>query len=275
MKCDDARELIQLYVDSELDARSTLRVRDHIESCSGCGRMVDAYVRQDALLREGAKREFLPADGVRARILAAIEKDSTGSGQGRLVRALRRPWFKAAAVVLVIAPVVLYFLSGGIGVLPPVATVCAAAASDHADHCSPESGWKAVTNEQELAAIAWSYGLSSGLPDLLEFGFRTPRGRVCKVGDSRYLHIVYYTPDREPLSLFVRSTDSNGNPNIILREQRGYRVVITTGSGRELLVVTSRDDKEASAIAQSVWTHASTPARSSETRAKAGTTGTN
>jgi hypothetical protein len=254
MNCDETSELIQLYMDNELDARSTLRVRDHLEICPRCAGLLDAYVRQDSLLREEAKREIVSSEALRRSVIETIGSESVRPAK----RWFRRSWLRAAAIAIVLGPALLYLFTPDIFL--PGASVCALAASDHANHCSLESRWKGITDEQELSALAWSYGLAGGVPDLSNLGFGQPCGRICRLHDSRYLHIVYYTSGEEPLSVFARSSDSAPRDlDLILRVQRGYSVAIASGSGRELLVVTSRDENSAQVIAREAWTKASLP----------------
>ena len=253
MNCDEARDLIQLYMDNELDARTTLRVRDHLESCKGCGGLLDAYVRQDSLLREEAKRDLVSSEALRKRVIETIALESARPAN----RWLRRTWLRVAAIAIVVGSVCVYLLRPDI--FSPGATVCALAATDHANHCSPDARWRGITDEQELSALARSYGLTAGVPDLSDFGFTQPCGWLCKLRDSNYLHVVYYTAGQESLSLFARSNASTpGDLDLVLREQRGYRVAIASGSGREMLVVTARDEKSASEITRAVWAKVAT-----------------
>ncbi|HEU4386473.1 MAG TPA: zf-HC2 domain-containing protein [Blastocatellia bacterium] len=251
MNCDEANDLIQLYMDNELDAQTTLRVRDHLDLCHGCSGLLDAYVRQDSLLREEAGREPVTSDRLRKSVIDTLERESARPGKQW------RSLLRAAAVVVVLGSVLVYLLMPDI--LTPGATVCALAASDHAGHCSLDARWKGITDEQELAVLARSYGLAAGVPDLSNFGFKQPCGRLCRLRDSNYLHIVYYATGQESLSLFARgSASAAGDLDLILREQLGYRVVIATGSSREMLIVTSRDEKAATDIARTVWTRVAT-----------------
>ena len=42
MRCQDARRLLDLYIDSELDARESLEVAEHLERCAACARRFSA-----------------------------------------------------------------------------------------------------------------------------------------------------------------------------------------------------------------------------------------
>ena len=42
MRCHEARNLLGPYLDSELDAKASLEVAQHLESCEDCARVFDA-----------------------------------------------------------------------------------------------------------------------------------------------------------------------------------------------------------------------------------------
>jgi mycothiol system anti-sigma-R factor len=50
--CDEALENLYLYLDAELDAVSSEKIRAHLEECSGCGPMFDFEGRLKSVVRE-------------------------------------------------------------------------------------------------------------------------------------------------------------------------------------------------------------------------------
>ena len=50
MKCAEARKFIRLYLDSELDARNSFEVEQHLESCTECAGLFEAEKKFDARL---------------------------------------------------------------------------------------------------------------------------------------------------------------------------------------------------------------------------------
>jgi anti-sigma factor RsiW len=48
MRCHEARNLLGPYLDSELDARTSLDIAQHLESCADCARVFDAEARLEA-----------------------------------------------------------------------------------------------------------------------------------------------------------------------------------------------------------------------------------
>ena len=47
MRCHEARNLIAPYLDSELDAKTTLEIEQHLEACSDCARVFEAEASVD------------------------------------------------------------------------------------------------------------------------------------------------------------------------------------------------------------------------------------
>jgi anti-sigma factor RsiW len=251
MNCDEARDLVQPYIDNELDVHVTLAVRDHVESCPACGRLLSLYLKQDSLLQETARADSIDTSALRKRITTMIAREAPRPRPGLARRMFRQPWFRVAAGVVLSVSIASYFLwfnQSGADL-----TLCAAAASDHADHCAVDSKVNAITDPQELAILARGFGIENGVPDLSRFGFGSPRGRTCRVGAAKYLHLVYYGAGQEPLSVFVRSNHTGPeSSDLTLSHQLGYQVAIATAAEVELVVVTSLDEKNASEIARAI-----------------------
>jgi anti-sigma factor RsiW len=90
MNCTEVRDIIQLYLDSELNARSTLNVLRHLEHCSGCSRLFHRYLGEKARLRQAARSEAINSQRLRGRIVWAIRKEAAGSRYQWICRELRR-----------------------------------------------------------------------------------------------------------------------------------------------------------------------------------------
>lgn len=249
MGCSEVKDLIQLYLDDELDARDTLNVQRHLESCSACSHLLDGFMEQDRLLKEAARAAAIDSRSVRLKILSVIRNEAEQSRSRWVVPVA---WRRVAAIVALAAVTGLLLLRGGF--LPGInENVYAAVASDHADHCSIDSRVGATTDRQELDRLSTTYGKLDRTPDLSAFGYEDPFGRTCKVSGTVFLHLVYHRSDRQALSLFVRAHSSglvaDGLTDL---QQAGYKMASLSKSGIDLLVVTSLDDEQTSAIAQTI-----------------------
>ena len=71
MRCHETRQFLGPYLDSELDAKTSLEVEQHIESCPDCARVFAAEEKLDAhiftTLRQGPRTGAL-WDGVESRL---------------------------------------------------------------------------------------------------------------------------------------------------------------------------------------------------------------
>lgn len=62
MKCNEARKLLNPYLDSELDSKSSLEVEQHLDSCAECAGLFEAEAKFAARIRDAVRRgERTPA----------------------------------------------------------------------------------------------------------------------------------------------------------------------------------------------------------------------
>ena len=56
MKCDEVQTLHGPYLDSELDAKNSLEIQQHLKTCPGCARLFAEAEKRDARLMAGLNR---------------------------------------------------------------------------------------------------------------------------------------------------------------------------------------------------------------------------
>lgn len=265
MNCGEAKDLIQLYLDDELDTRSTLGVQQHLEGCPSCAGAFETLLQQDQLLQRAARAETIDSSRVRAGILAALQQQqplptpstafsaSPGIWQGAsqaLLRWWRVPaWPRLAAAVALVLVITLAALR--FGWMPGVnEAVYAAAAADHAAHCAANMMMEGdITDAVELNRTASAFAHLRAVPDLTAFGYGAPRGRVCKIGETEFMHIVYQHAAQPPLSLFLRlHTPSLIAAPLKALQRDGYRVASLSRNGAEVLAVSSLDETQTTAL---------------------------
>ncbi|MGE0129005.1 MAG: anti-sigma factor [Blastocatellales bacterium] len=258
MNCGETKELIQLYMDNELDARSTLAVQRHLDSCSACSRQLDTLLLQDRTLKQAARAEIVDSARVRAAILGAIAQETQAEAPRRTRNWIPARWLKmtawqrlAAVAVLVL---VATFLALRVGWMPGVnEAVYAAVAADHAAHCSPDVMMGAVIDPGELRQLVTTSVKVKAVPDLSAFGYGDPRGRVCKVSEVEFLHLVYYHASLPPISLFLRPHNSNLITERLTALHSGsFNVVSVSQTGVDLLIVSSLSEEQTSSITRAI-----------------------
>lgn len=247
MRCDEAKNLIQLYMDNELDPCNTLEVQRHLENCPPCSHLLETFMLQDRLLSEAARSERINSDHLRRQILDAIRDQKPKSGW-------LSGWRRAAAIIILIGIGSLIALRT---ILPADGDVYAAAISDHRS-CSKRTDMTLAQGEK-LDQLIGSLVDLKGAPDLSAFGYTWLRGRSCKLyckvkkAEAQFLHLVFYGPGREPLSVFLARHPSklvDGEAKLLLRDNSN--VALIPGPKVDLIVVSPLDREQTSSIVRAI-----------------------
>jgi hypothetical protein len=250
MTCREVKELIYLYMDSELDARGTLEVQRHLDTCGVCARSLTSMIEQDRVLREAAQAEAVDSSRLRQLIIEETRKRPrltlrivTGVSGWKRAAAI------AAAVVCVSAMVLAVLIFGLKGRVPKV---YADAVDDHLDHCSINR-LGPPTETELLRSASQEYCGIIVLPDISQYGFGDPRGRLCDLAKETFLHLVYFDSKEQPVSVFI-STHSSRDiaSNMDMRELSGYTMASINSSGVDLLVLTTLDRKLTRQITETI-----------------------
>lgn len=252
--CRETRELLGLYLDSELEAVPTKAVSAHLELCAPCRRELEALRAQDALLARSVKGAESNTAGLRSSIRAA----TSGRSRVRLTAVLmpRFPaWAVAAACVIFLAA--LPYVAGLLGVTV-AAPLHRAAAADHR-MCGAEEGAPDWIRSQPAMAEAATPLLGGGgrLPHTVADGYRLARARFCRLDGESFLHVVYEAGGGRVASLFVgrsRQAPPAGQRHVTFGRhtlQLSHVAdldVTSTASGDSLLIAAAADDRIASAV---------------------------
>jgi anti-sigma factor RsiW len=250
MYCEEVKGLIQLYLDGELDARSTLDVHQHLESCKVCLYLLNSFLKQDQRLREAAHAEIIDSIGLRERILAATAHNS--AWYQSLPNWLRPPVIRRTAAALAILMALSFLLFLG-NLFPFVdQQVYAAAASDHI-RCVTGTSRGEIVDMNELKGFVARFGRMKTIPNLTAFGYGPPHAILCRIKGAKFLHLIFNTPEGRPLSIYVRPRTSELfalSPKS--QKFKDYSVFSTSTAGIDLLIVSSLDEARASLIAQAI-----------------------
>ena len=79
MKCDEVLQLHGPYLDSELDAKTTLEIQQHVATCAWCARVFAAEAKLEARIIAGLKQGHRTAalwEQVEQRVVAAAKSAS-------------------------------------------------------------------------------------------------------------------------------------------------------------------------------------------------------
>ncbi len=248
MNCNEVKEIIQIYMDSELDARNTLEAQRHLDGCPSCLSLLNVFLDQDRLLKETALAETSDNGRLRKEILQALPKD-VARARGSVVSAsiLKR----AAAIAVIATLAAIFFLRGATPFIEN--KVYAAAAADHAAHCSMDKLVTAISDTDQINRLMDQYGQMKNPPDLSLFGFGELRAKECPINGVRWLHLIYHDSSERPLSVYIAPRgEAPAAGELVVLEENGYEVASIARSGINLMVVSSLDKKQTSEIARAI-----------------------
>lgn len=201
--CTEARELLGIYLDDELEAVPTKFVAEHIEACPSCRRELDVMRAQSALLARAVKEQQLDTRDLRASIVAA----TSGRRRFNLPALVARPrlpaWAAATVGALLVAFAVLFYLPGRTNTVQ-AHPLYHAAADNHRDclHDLNAPDW--ALSRQTIVELSKSFLKGGGrLPLAIGDDYDLKRARVCDLEGLSFLHLIYETDDGRELSLFI------------------------------------------------------------------------
>jgi anti-sigma factor RsiW len=100
MKCDEIQPLQGAYLDSELDARTTLEIEEHLKSCPECARLFAEEQNFEAWIRSRLKKGQRSAsvwERTERAVMAAAQAPKRSETSGRVARREQPPIFAAFA----------------------------------------------------------------------------------------------------------------------------------------------------------------------------------
>lgn len=95
MKCDEVQPLQGAYLDSELDAKTTLQIQQHLAACPDCSRAFAAEGKLDARITTRLKRGQRTAalwEQIEQRVATVAEAESRPRPATQV--SLRMPWWR-------------------------------------------------------------------------------------------------------------------------------------------------------------------------------------
>jgi anti-sigma factor (TIGR02949 family) len=241
--CKTARNLLEAYLDNELDRDSARELEAHADSCAECAVELTRLGELRHALRDTSLRHAAPVS-LRTRIHTSAAETSATSAR-------RLPaWTRIAAAC------VLAFGAGAVSIHlwnpAPAST-----ASTQLAHDLFASHWRALAATSPVDVISsdrhtvkpWFAGKVAQAPlvrDFSEQGFALAGGRVDYVGNTR-VPVLVYKHGQHVIDVFVLPAQTTP-PAAAQRE--GYALGATTLGEQPAAIVSDMDEQERARFAQ-------------------------
>ena len=239
MKCEDARPLLQLYADGELDAQTTMELELHILQCPECADRRRGILTLRALFRGANLYEPAPPP-LRAKIERALNAQAGGEPRMRIVRG---SWLALAASLAIIAGTAAFLtLRSGDRTSPIVRAVV----DSHINSMLLDKHLVDVESSNQHTVKPWFQGkvdYSFDVHDLADKGFPLRGGRLDYI-DGRTVAALVYMRREHPINLFIwpqAQGESAANQRVDLQ---GYHVIAWTANGMEYWAVSNLNEQE-------------------------------
>ncbi|MGH8616321.1 MAG: anti-sigma factor family protein [Burkholderiales bacterium] len=246
MNCAHAAQLLDAYLDGEVDAATRLDMAEHLAVCPAC---TVARAAREALVQRA--RAAAPRHAAPAGLVYRLRKEAeTRARPGRL-HGLR--WLPAAAVVLAVAAgsaALGYHAGRSVPAPPPFEALVAS----HVASLTPGTHLLDVGSGDRHTVKPWLQGRIDFAPavrDLAAQGYLLLGARLDRV-DTHPAAAIVYRIRNHVINLYVwRAEDGRGAPPAFARA-RGYGVATWTESGLAYAAISDVDRRDLEAFSQLV-----------------------
>lgn len=231
MNCGEINELSALWHSGELGPSRQRAFDTHIASCPDCAANIREQWTNDARLRAAIAEEPADTHELEGRVMRRISRE-------RLSRWLI-PAVAAAAAVLAAATLPIWHRQAPVN--PILAPVLADAARDHTIEVVKQTPRRWRTDPAEIAALEVAQGISNADVKALDAtGYKLERAKVCRLGGTPYMHLVYAKGGRE-FSVFMRvrgdrpvpeAASSSGNLQLASFARGRVQAIVVTDAPR-------------------------------------------
>ena len=250
MSCDDARPLLALYYDGELDSLRALEVEHHLRDCADCRA---AFENLRTLGRVTATAYFSAPPGLRDNLLRAIRDAEPSANVIELPRR-SRSWLTGGLALA--AAVVLGFFLGRVLERPTSNRALLAQLTDSHLRSLIGNHLTDVATSDQHTVRPWFEGKLDFAPpveDLSAQGFPLIGGRVEYIG-GRAVAALVYQRRQHFVNLFIWPEAGKEEPTAA-KSQRGYNFIHWSSNGMAFWAVSEISEDELRNFSREFATH--------------------
>ncbi len=237
MDCKGLQNLIQVYLDGELDAVMSLEIEAHLRDCSDCRQLADRHRALSEAVRSRAPYYSSPA-----HLRSKIERSMREAEYGK--RGFHIPFRNWAAMAAAMSVVAIVTWSLTYSVLNPKgegplaqAIVASHISSLMANHLTD------ITSSDQHTVKPWFNGkldYSPQVKDLSSSGFTLLGGRLDYL-DQRVVAVLAYGHLKHYVNVFIfpSKTDRDASPEML--SLRGYNIIHWQSSGMSYWAISDMD----------------------------------
>ena len=226
MSCQQTHDLIDAYLDGEIDVVKSIEIEKHVADCDACTQRYKSLQSLQTALGDSAVR-FEPPPSLEERLRSALHRET----DSQPARNLRWAWILAAAS-LVSTIVVIAFVVGLFARQPTDDLLAQEVISSHvrslmANHLTD------VPSSDQHTVKPWFNGkldFSPTVKDLSQQGFKLNGGRLDYLG-KRPVAALVYQRRQHAINVFVwPSTDTPASTGKA-SEREGYNLIRWSNGG--------------------------------------------
>jgi len=247
VNCARLRQVLDAWIDGELDHATSAEIGSHLDSCAACAALRRERNELRAQVRNGAQYHRAPAafeSALRRRLVAAAD---AGKGPRQ-----RPSWLQAASLAL--AAALVSALAGyWIGGPAPDSTLREHVVASHVASLGNARHLTEVASGDRHTVKPWFQGKVDFAPtvrDLSEHGYVLQGGRLDHVADRQAAAIVYRVRNHV-INLFVWRA-SGGDEALATSAARGFNLATWSEAGLGFAAVSDVDVRDIERFARLV-----------------------
>jgi len=249
MNCEECRELIDPYIDNELDVSATILLKSHLRECPQCRPLLESRKALQTLLKRPELQFEIP-DTLRGKIRSALP-DATVRAQHRSRTRSIIPWvFVPFALAAALAVVLAILKPGGIPDRSRTNALAEEVISSHVRSLLATHLLDVPSTDQHTVK-PWFDGklkFSPPVQDFAEHGFRLIGGRLDYL-DGREVAAVVYQRNKHIINLFIWPSESAPSAAAKGFTKDGFNVLHWESDGFEFWAVSDVNAADLKAFA--------------------------